>query len=233
MVSLAASALLCYRVFMISVICVTKNRPQNVSRLFESLKATSSNYEIIFVVDKGDTTSVPIKDVQILEQEGRVFNDMVNVALPYAKGEYLLIVGDDCVFRTKGWDDRFTLAHQKYSDKISLVFANDLLWTEGQLATHPCITREWADTLGYFTPPYFEVDYGDTWLNELAVRLNRRVFLKDVVIEHMHPCCGKAPRDSVYDHRAQFRGKAHQQWAETKELRQRDYEKLLAKIKGI
>ena len=57
------------------------------------------------------------------------------------------------------------------------------------------------ETVGYFTAPYFSCDYGDTWINDLADRIGRRVYLPDVVTEHLHPGVGKAPFDKTHEER--------------------------------
>ena len=63
--------------------------------------------------------------------------------------------------------------------------------------THGFIHRNWADTVGYFVPPYFVSDYNDTWLNDVSKELGRHCFV-DILTEHMHPGAGKHVYDETH-----------------------------------
>ena len=89
---------------------------------------------------------------------------------------------------------------QRVPDKIVLVHGRDGIQDAG-LATMGFVHRRWVETLGYLCPPYFSCDYNDLWLTEVADALHRRVFLPDVLVEHMHPVVGKAPLDTTHQER--------------------------------
>jgi hypothetical protein len=109
--------------------------------------------------------------------------------------------GDDIVFRTYGWDKIVNETFQKYDDGIVLVFGDDGDPNkEKNHGTHPFVTRKWMETLGYFTPPYFCSDFTDTWLNDVAEKIGRKVQVP-ILTEHMHPAFKKAELDNTYSDR--------------------------------
>ena len=218
---------------MITVLCLTKARPHNITRLIKSAKETVSridNFEFLFVVDKGDKTSVPTTEYRIVEQENRIFSDMPNAAIPFIKSDYVFLVGDDCVFQTKNWDLAFEKTFKQYPDGICLLHPNDLVYPDGRIPTHIGVTKTWINVLGYLSPPHFHVEYSDVWVGEIARRVNRCVFLKDVVVEHMHWYHGKAPMDETYSARRPFVGQSAKFWAESQHLRDQDVAKLQTHI---
>ena len=42
--------------------------------------------------------------------------------------------------------------------------------------THGFLHRNWVETVGYFVPPYFSSDFNDTWLNEVADMIGRKIY---------------------------------------------------------
>lgn len=95
--------------------------------------------------------------------------------------------------------------YEAYSDETTkhkrslFVHGDDGYWGN-RFGTHGFLHRKWVDALGYVLPPYFSSDYGDTWINDVANMLRRRVFLP-ILIEHMHPLWGKAQTDKTYQER--------------------------------
>jgi hypothetical protein len=67
-----------------------------------------------------------------------------------------------------------------------------------RLGTHGFLSRRWVETVGYFVPPMFSSDFNDTWLTEVADRIGRRVFLPNVLTEHLHPAAGKGKWDRTH-----------------------------------
>jgi hypothetical protein len=107
-----------------------------------------------------------------------------------------MMAADDIVFKTDGWDQQVGQLFDASDDKILLAHGNDGAWGD-RFGTHCFVHRRWINTLGYFAAPYFSSDYSDTWLNEIANSLERRVFLP-FMNEHLHPLFGKATKDSTY-----------------------------------
>jgi ribosomal protein L37E len=121
--------------------------------------------------------------------------------LPLATGELLCHGNDDIIFRTPGWDQMVIAEFEDCPDKILMVHGDDLYIQREGFGCHPIISRRWLDTLGYFIPPYFDGEWGDTWVNDLANRIGRRKFLP-FICEHLHfsrtkENCPRCGRDST------------------------------------
>ena len=87
-------------------------------------------------------------------------------------------------------------------DKILFVGGQDGFHApEKNFLTHGFLHRNWVETVGYFVPPYFSSDFNDTWLNEVADMIGRKIYMKDLMIEHMHPLAGKHFWDRTHQER--------------------------------
>lgn len=191
---------------MISVLVPTRNRPDSVKRLLNSaLNTASFTPEFIFYVDEDDTSSIDVINdhdavTQIIVGPRVVLSEMWNRCAELAQFDVMMHCGDDIVFRSDHWDELVLNEFDKVPDKILLVYGNDGFQGE-KLGTHSFIHRNWVETVGYFVPPYFSSDYNDTWLNEVAVALGRRVYVPEIFTEHMHPAAGKGVLDVTHQER--------------------------------
>jgi glycosyltransferase involved in cell wall biosynthesis len=195
----------------ISVIMPTRNRPDNLRRIFQSAIDTVldlDNFEFSLRMDFDDIDSVSIineysgtyKNMNIRYIygprqycQGHYWND----AWKNATGEIFMMCGDDFVFRTHGWDENIRKEFLKYDDRIAFVYGDDMLQHEA-LGTHAFIHRNWTDAVGYFVNMRTIVMYHDTWNHVLAEKLGRKVYRPDLIFEHMHPLIGKSVPDDVW-----------------------------------
>lgn len=183
---------------MISILCPTRKRPEMLKRMVESVRATSSNVEIVLYVDEDDprsaesaiTLRVPFKIGPRLRKITQAWNEL----LPFAHGEIYQQGNDDCIYRTHGWDKLVEEAFAEVPDRILLVHGNNGAGIESEFAPHPLVNRRWIEALGYFIAPYFSSDFGDTWNWEIACWLGRRRYLP-FTCEHIHYAHGKAAKD--------------------------------------
>jgi nucleoside-diphosphate-sugar epimerase len=193
----------------ISIIIPTKNRVNAVNELVDSIVTTSDNFgriEICFYIDFDDTVSRQgILDLMTkygtahikcaTSEEKLNLSQMWNHAYTQSStGEIIMLCADDIRFRTKSWDTAVKREFSLVDDKILLVFGNDLIQGPN-IATHSFVHRKWIETSGFWLPPYFCADYVDTWLDEVARRINRIVYLPNVVTEHMHYSVNKSAYD--------------------------------------
>lgn len=191
-----------------SIIIPTKNRAIAVNELLESIFSTSDNFEkveICFYIDNDDNESKTCI-LQLIEKYGKNIkytssekklnlSQMWNYAYEnISTGEILMLCADDIRFRTKSWDTIIKNEFLKVNDKILLVFGDDLIQNE-KLATHSFIHRKWVDISGFWLPPYFCADYVDTWLDDVARKINRIKYLPNVITEHMHFSVNKSKYD--------------------------------------
>jgi glycosyl transferase/beta-hydroxylase protein BlmF len=139
-------------------------------------------------------------DIQFITGPRIVLTDAWNRCYERAHGDILMHCGDDIRFRTDAWDDMVREAFSQYSDHIALVYGRDGVHDK-ELGTHSFLHRRWVETIGYFLPPYFSSDYGDTWINDVAKMIGRRHYIPNIYTEHMHPVVGKGPMDQTHRER--------------------------------
>ena len=189
----------------ISILVPTRLRPDNIKRLLESLKATSFRMpEVVLYVDEDDNSYKSIYEeahegVLWVRGPRRTLSECWNECAKVAAGEILMHGGDDIIFKTNGWDEMVAKCFEAHADKLIFVHGNDGHWKE-KFGTHGFLHRKWLEVTSYFVPPYFSSDFNDTWLNEVANELGRRVYLP-FLTEHMHPLWGKADWDQTHKER--------------------------------
>jgi glycosyltransferase involved in cell wall biosynthesis len=191
-----------------SIIIPTKDRAIAVNELVESIYSTSDNFEkveICFYIDNDDNESKTCilqliekygKNIKYTSSEKKInLSQMWNCAYEnISTGEIIMLCADDIRFRTKSWDTIIKNEFLKVNDKILLVFGDDLIQNE-KLATHSFIHRKWVEISGFWLPPYFCADYVDTWLDDVARKINRIQYLPNVITEHMHFSVNKSKYD--------------------------------------
>ncbi|HVI10430.1 MAG TPA: hypothetical protein VND65_19235 [Candidatus Binatia bacterium] len=126
-----------------------------------------------------------------------VYSDYWNTLLLSAQSDIFMMCGDDCVFRTPGWDTIVERAFAESTDKILLAYGDDTSPFGKTFATHPFIHRRWVEVVGYFSGPGFTGDFADSWVQDVADMIGRKKFLP-IVTEHMHYYLQKAPDDETY-----------------------------------
>jgi hypothetical protein len=191
----------------ISLLLPTRGRPDNILRLHNSVQETADypgEIEFIVAIDDDDTSydeliKKGLSNTKFFKTPRTVLSVYWNMCYERASGEILQHCGDDLVFRTKGWDTTVKNTFKEYPDNIVFVFGNDGHWKD-TFGTHGFIHRKWAETIGYFVPPYFSSDYNDTWLNDVAKAIGRHRYI-DIYTEHMHPAFNKAEWDENHRER--------------------------------
>jgi Glycosyl transferase family 2 len=188
---------------LISVLCPTRNRPELVRRMTESaLDMARGEVELVFYADDDAPRSVPddiaaLPEVTVVTGPRIVLSDTWNKCMAAASADIFMESGDDCVFRTPGWDEAVEGAFAEYPDRIALVYGDDMIWGE-KLSSHSFVHRRWTEALGYIAPPWFSADCCDAWLYDVAGMIGRRRFLPGVITEHLHPSVGKGSWDRTH-----------------------------------
>jgi hypothetical protein len=190
----------------------------------------SGPVEVLVYADDDDPSDYEAKGCFRTVRGPRItLSDCWNRLADVAQGDILGMGADDIRFRTPAWDLRIRDMFDVFPDRICFVHGRDGIHDE-KLGTHGFISRRWFETLGYFTWPAFPADYADTWLHELAGRIGRRVYVPDLLIEHLHPIAGKAEWDQTHFERL-ARGRASnvaQLWKDLEGQRIADAERLEA-----
>jgi len=176
----------------LSILCPTRERPDQVLRLIDSVFLTAASpdkIEILFYIDSDDE-SFPALDhfssrVKVFKGPRTWISNAHNYLYSHCEGEIVMTGADDMVFRTQGWDSAIYAAFDSIPDKIALIYGNDLGTHAGKIATHGFFHRNWIESLGTWVQPG-RGSLWDLWSTENARKLGRLVFLENVVIEHVH-----------------------------------------------
>jgi len=200
---------------MITIIFPTRNRPNNITRMVDSIVRTISdinNVELLVYIDDDDVESIPALtaaaeriSVNAIQGNKMPGSQMYNAIFKEARGDIIMFSADDIVFNTPNWDLLVQKEFDAYEDKILLVYGNDG-YQNGRIATHGFIHRYWVELVGYVLPPKLASAYTDEWMTDLAIRVGRKCYRPDLLTEHMHPAVGKAPMDDVYKNRIEVAG---------------------------
>lgn len=175
---------------MISLLIPSRGRPQNIRRLTESVRATAHGpIEIVWRVDDDDPDS--LAEIDRLGDAVVVAPRVIptvgwNEAWKAASGDIFGMMGDDLVFHADGWDTMVEDAFAQYPDRLVIVYGPDGFRNELH-ASHPFLSREWAELFGRATVEHFSADWCDTWTNEVAEANGRRHYIPELWIEHLHP----------------------------------------------
>jgi hypothetical protein len=96
---------------MISILCPTRGRPDNVVRKVQSILSTASEpnlVEILFYVDLDDYTFpneiLEFSNVKKVVGPRMWLSILQNVLYAQASGEIIMYSGDDVVFESNNWD---------------------------------------------------------------------------------------------------------------------------------
>ncbi len=202
----------------ITLLVPTRKRHLLLQRMWDSALETAKYPELlelsVYVDDDDIATQEHLKtmkgNIKITIGKRITLSDMPNETYKKATSDILTGGGDDVIYRTKNWDEIVMNVFNRYKDKLVLVYPNDLIFGN-KLATIFFLHRRWIETLGYYLPPYYSCDMGDVWMDEVSKLLGRRIYLSDVIVEHMHYRNGKAPFDEIYAE-GEARGKKDDVW---------------------
>lgn len=132
-----------------------------------------------------------------------ILTDAWNKCLPLATGDIYCQNNDDVIYRTPGFDLMVEGAFAQCPDKVLMVYGDDLGMHHGAFGPHPFVHKRWLDvTGGWFIPPYFWSECGDTWINDVYRGVERTKFLP-FIAEHMHYEFKKAEFDQTYRDRVE------------------------------
>ena len=231
------------KMFNISLLCPTRNRPAGLERMWESAMQTAKNpqkIELVLYIDNDDQSSI-LKSKDLVDSFGdqiniiigkkgeEIYSNLHNVCCSKARSDIFFGSADDLIFRTKEWDSVAIDRFDEIPDKIGYIFPNDGHWGD-ELGTHGFFHKRWFDALGYLSPPISTVDYSDNYINDVASAINRRFYMDTVLIEHMHWTFGKMKMDQTaieaHQRRSQTNNASVYQSFKTTQKQREDIEKL-------
>jgi hypothetical protein len=186
----------------LSLIVPTRGRPRPLRRFLRSLATTTlrpSRVEVVLVVDADDPGSRSVRRPglrvrAVVGPPGRTMGELNRAGADAARGEWLMLLNDDVVARTRGWDDAVLAAAARFPDRIGLVHVNDTL-VRDHLCVFPVVSRRYVELAGGICPADYRRYRIDDHIDDVFTRLGgRTVYLPDVVFEHRntvaHPTAG-------------------------------------------
>lgn len=196
----------------ISILVPSRERLDLKLTLISSIITTVSdinNVELIFGIDEDDPTreiaykiadAIPFVKIIDIQNEGKFIgiNKIWNILYPYAIGDILGYIGDDMIFRTKGWDleilKEFKTAPE---DNIKLVHCFDGTRTQDEISVNAFIHKQYTDVLGYMCREEFLINWSDQWMYQTFKAFNRVTFRPDIYIHHNHWIYGQRAKDKT------------------------------------
>jgi hypothetical protein len=183
----------------------------------------------VLVVDSDDPASLvrhPRLNVRhVLVPPGQTMGALNSLGYEASVGDYVMLLNDDVIVRTPGWDTVARACFGRFPDPFVLVHVNDVLMRDN-LCTFPLVSRAFCALAEGICPAEYQRyridDHIEDVFNLLAVLDERRVvYLPDVVFEHdnavHHPEAGPvymsdpvvlaldAPRfDALFSHRKEL-----------------------------
>ncbi len=161
----------------------TRGRPQQLLDTIKRDLACLSRDAILMVqVDQDDAETLKVLrpqpklhiNVQPREDTIAAKWNRALTAIPLA--DVYMIKGDDDPLATPGTDEKILDAAKLFPDGIGCVY--------GHLANASfpgilCVTRKWADLLGFIVPEYFPYWFCDHWIDDIA-KITGRISFADV-----------------------------------------------------
>ncbi len=196
----------------IAILTPTRQRPGKLDRLIESVYETASDKNSIRMYNYIDDDDPRLSQYK-KNNDATLYNNVINVydkAQSVSKSwnvlaekaiknsaDVIIMGNDDLIYRTDDWDIKLQEELEKFDDDIYCCWFEDLINGKNHCA-FPIVSRKWYETLGYFTPGVFHFGYNDTWVYDIAKRIDRCHFISEVTVEHLHFSTGKVAMDATY-----------------------------------
>jgi hypothetical protein len=174
--------------------------------MLDSVAHTASHperIEVILVVDADDPASLlahpRLNARHVVVPPGRTMGELNNAGFAASAGDYVMLLNDDVIVRTPGWDAVALDCFRRFPDPFALVHVNDTLLRD-HLCTFPLTSRAFYELTGGVCPREYRRyridDHVEDAFNMLAHLGERRtVYLPDVIFEHdnavLHPEAGR------------------------------------------
>ena len=201
------------------VMVPTRGRRALCERLLASFGETASpSTDILFILDPDDRSydEMDFGDAPRAVLDPRAYlTGKLNKTAEAVVDSYdvLMWLGDDCVFRTPGWD-KLMLAALDDLGGSGWVYADDK--RRSDVPEHWMVSSDVVKALGWFANPRLGHFYIDNSIAELGKRSGLIRYCPEAVIEHLHYSVSGARKDRVYSQTEKRFGKpdlaAFQQW---------------------
>lgn len=178
-----------------SFLIPTRGNPTGLAKLFRSIRETTDRpdeLEVVLAIDEDDAESRAVEEPglrirRVISPPKQTMGALNSACYQAASGRFVMVMNDDVVLRTPGWDRLVASALAPFRDDIALVHVNDLLFRE-RLCTFPMVSRRACEAVGLCPTGYRRYKIDDhiyDIYSMLAYLGHRRIlYLPDVVFEH-------------------------------------------------
>jgi len=180
----------------LSLIVPTRRRLASLARLLDSLAATTRRpeaVEVVLVVDADDPASAAVRYPAlavrpVVVAPGQTMGRLNRAGYEASRGDVVMLLNDDVVARTRGWDEVIRSCFHERPDGVLLVHVNDTLMRRA-LCTFPAVSRRFCELAGGVCPAEYERYCIDDHIEDvfnllIAAGERRTVYLPEVVFEH-------------------------------------------------
>jgi hypothetical protein len=201
---------------LISLLLPSRGRPDLVKRFIQSILDTAIHpeaIEVILYLDNDDAENYanllfPRIKYHCIVGENLTMGGYNDQCLAKSSGNIIMLVNDDLVIRTHGWDEKLREFDNSIPDKIYLVYVNDL-FKSNIICTFPILSRRVCELIQDPYPVIYRGAFIDLHVMDIFKRLQKKgqkriYYLADVVFEHLHYLNGKAKLDKTYQQRSRF-----------------------------
>jgi glycosyltransferase involved in cell wall biosynthesis len=180
-----------------SFLLPTRGNLEGINCFFQSIVDTTDRLdelEIVLAVDDDDLESQAITHKsltikRVVLPHGTTMGNLNRACFDLSSGRYVMLINDDIIIRTKGWDTLIAGVLAGYPDDIALIHVNDLLFRE-RLCTFPVLSRRACLEIGVCPAEYrrYRIDdhIYDTYSLLAYLGHSRIIYLPDVVFEHQN-----------------------------------------------
>ena len=189
---------------LISFLLPTRGKPDLAGRFLRSLHETAhrpEEIEVVLGVDEDDPQSHSIPHAELAVKTlilppGLTMGALNRACFEASTGRYVMLINDDVIVRTPGWDTAIYRTFARFDDDLALVHVNDLLFQE-RLCTFPILSRKACLEIGICPACYrrYRIDdhIYDTYYLLAYLGHSRMIYLKDVVFEHENYTTERSP----------------------------------------
>ena len=186
---------------IISVLVPSRRRATSLQEFLQSLFENAKfkdRIEVWVYLDQDEIQEYPLIDnVRYIRGTKTNLSSMYNLCAEKAKGDLFFLAADDIRIKMENWDEVINSIFDAFADTFIVVHGDDLGVDPLKFGTHFFLHRNWYQSLGKVWPES-AIGRSDVWMSNLADKLGKRVFLSDLVVEHLHPSWGKSKLDSTY-----------------------------------
>lgn len=182
------------------ILTPTKGRPDNLQRLNDSFKATSTkNYSSLMpILDRVEAKEYP--DIGYLKcPQNYNLVEKLNFGAKWAikaDFKYLAFLGDDVVIHTPGFD---VLIDEAFAadPTLKIIHCADKLHN-GTIANHWVIRADVIRAVGFFALPVCKHMFIDNFWTHVGRETNSIKYMDNVLWEHLHYMSNRSRMDNTY-----------------------------------